>query len=74
MNDSTDHLVKDCPVKGNGNGRSSEVHVGSSEPAIEYLSLQDFEAVEQIFFTWVSNMDTLDEIEAYGHGLYAYYL
>eukprot|EP00959_Pyramimonas_sp_CCMP1952_P092590 1937800-Pyramimonas_sp.AAC.1 len=27
--DSTDHLVKDCPVKGNGKGRSSEVHIGS---------------------------------------------
>eukprot|EP00959_Pyramimonas_sp_CCMP1952_P225192 4708986-Pyramimonas_sp.AAC.1 len=30
--------------------------------------------MEQLFFTWVSSMDTLDEIEACGRGLYAYYL
>eukprot|EP00959_Pyramimonas_sp_CCMP1952_P101808 2129735-Pyramimonas_sp.AAC.1 len=30
--------------------------------------------MEQIFFTWVSNMDALDEIGACGHGLYAFYL
>eukprot|EP00959_Pyramimonas_sp_CCMP1952_P401367 8410112-Pyramimonas_sp.AAC.1 len=66
--------MKDCPVNGNGKGSTSEVHLGSSEPAIGYLSLQEFEAVEQIFFTWASHMGALDEIEARGHGLYAYYL
>eukprot|EP00959_Pyramimonas_sp_CCMP1952_P231710 4842895-Pyramimonas_sp.AAC.1 len=45
--DSTDHLVQDCPAKGNGKGTSTEVHFGSSEPSIEDLSLQDFKAVEQ---------------------------
>eukprot|EP00959_Pyramimonas_sp_CCMP1952_P113129 2364619-Pyramimonas_sp.AAC.1 len=55
-------------------GRSTAVHLGSSEPSIEYLSLQDVEAVEHIFFTWASSMDNLDELEACGHGLYAHYL
>eukprot|EP00959_Pyramimonas_sp_CCMP1952_P237614 4965503-Pyramimonas_sp.AAC.1 len=72
--DSTDHIVKDCPAKGNGKGRSTEVHSGSSEPSIEHLSLQDFEAVEQIFFIWASSMDNLDELEACVHGLCACYL
>ena len=67
-------MVKDCPVKGNGKGRSTEVHLGSSESAVEYLSLQQFEAMEQLFFTWINNVDELSEIEAYGSGLYAYYL
>eukprot|EP00959_Pyramimonas_sp_CCMP1952_P013303 280686-Pyramimonas_sp.AAC.1 len=64
----------DCPARGNGKGRSAEVQLGSSDPSIEYLSLHDFEAVEQIFFTWASSMDNLDDLEACGHGLYAYYL
>eukprot|EP00959_Pyramimonas_sp_CCMP1952_P269345 5630778-Pyramimonas_sp.AAC.1 len=72
--DSTDHLVKGCPAKGNRKGRSTEVHLGSSEPSVEYLSLQDFEAVEHIFFTRASSMDNLDELEACGRRLYAYYL
>eukprot|EP00959_Pyramimonas_sp_CCMP1952_P294265 6155181-Pyramimonas_sp.AAC.1 len=61
--DSTDHLVEDCPAKGNGNGSSTEVHFGSSERFNEYLSLQDFEALEHAFYTWVSCMDNVDELE-----------
>ena len=38
----------------------------------EYLSLEDFQAREAIFF--LQAMDAIDELEAYGGGLYAAYL
>ena len=65
--------MRDCPLgKGKGRGDESAAHLGSSAPAdapqpVQYLSLEDFEMVEEIYFAMVEEiyfaMDDLGDLE-----------
>ena len=67
-------MVRECPAKGKGRGEDTAAHFGSTSAAndVEYVSLEEFQAMEAIFF--FNTMETVDELEAYAGGLYGAYL